>query len=204
MSPDSTPTEVFADVDPDPDAVLAEFGVDSPDDLGAASGAHDPTPDDAAVDDATAAELFADLQNIGSGDAEPAATGTDAPDRAAGTDEGADPVDDLAFEFVGDADIVVRDDGDVIDAAAADLDAVSGPDAPDRPPAERADDEATPSGTALESVDATGSAADADTDDPARRLTVRDDGAELELSGPEPTPTRIDDDAFGITADGGR
>lgn len=204
MSPDSTPTEVFADVDPDPDAVLAEFGVDDPDDLGATDGAHDPTPDDAAVDDATAAELFADLQRVGSEDAEPAATETDAPDRAAGTDEEADPVDDLAFEFVGDSDIVVRDDGDVIDAAAADLDAVSGPDAPDRPLAGRVDDEPTLSGTALESGDATRSAADAETDGPARRLTVRDDGTELELNGPEPTPTRIDDDAFGIPVDGGR
>lgn len=59
MSSNSTGTDVFEDVDPDPDAVLAEFGVESPDDLLEAGGAHDPVADEMDVDDTTAAELFA-------------------------------------------------------------------------------------------------------------------------------------------------
>ncbi|WP_121744128.1 hypothetical protein [Natronorubrum halophilum] len=51
MSSNSTGTDVFEDVDPDPDAVLAEFGVESPDDLLEADGAHDPVADERVRDE---------------------------------------------------------------------------------------------------------------------------------------------------------
>lgn len=208
MSPNSTPTEVFADVDPDPDAVLAEFDADSPDDLG--SGVHDPTPADAAVDDTTAAELFADLQAVATADADSSAPGADSPDRPDEGGEDAAPVADLEFEFVGDSDVIVRDDGDVIDSAATDLNAVAADDGPDRTPAESAAvAETTGPDATLESgpvpdptddTDATGSTGRVRADSSAETLTVRDGGTELELAGPDPTPTRIDDAAFGIDA----
>ncbi|WP_455449996.1 hypothetical protein [Natrinema thermotolerans] len=195
MSPDSTPTEVFPDVEPDPDAVLAEFGVDSPADL-EGDGAHDPIPDDAAVDDTTAAELFADLQTVTPADADSAAD----PDAADGV---AGPAAALAFEFVGDPDVVVRDDGDVIDATATELSAVTATGSSEDASADtdNSSDAASSGGATassrraetIETGDAGGDGGDSNS-----ALTVRA-GTDLELVGPEPTPTRVGNDAFGDT-----
>ncbi|OAQ53089.1 hypothetical protein HTG_09665 [Natrinema mahii] len=201
MSPDSTPTEVFPDVEPDPDAVLAEFDVDSPADLDG-DGAHDPTPDDAAVDDTTAAELFADLQTVTAADAA-ASADPDPPDRSDAADGEADPAAALEFEFVGDSDVVVRDDGDVIDATAAELSAVTATGSSEGASADTDDGSDAPS-----SGGATASSRRAETTetgeaggaggDSMSALTVRT-GTDLELVGPDPTPTRVGNDAFGDT-----
>ncbi|TYT64014.1 hypothetical protein FYC77_00345 [Natrialba swarupiae] len=55
MSPNPVVTEVFEDVEPDPDAILASSGAESADELLEAGGDHDPTTDDEI--DATADDL---------------------------------------------------------------------------------------------------------------------------------------------------
>lgn len=191
MSRDSTGTEVFEEIDPDPDAVLADCGVDTPEDLVDAGGAHDPVPDAAVdADDTTAAELFADLAGVVDGDSAGSADESEARRDDDGTDQtdGSDPDHDLgAFEFVGDSDVVVRDDGDVIETSAADLSALeaSGTPGPATVPATGIDE------------DARGDADRTDTGDSSGSLAVRsgfDD--EVELVGPEPTSRRISNDAF--------
>ncbi|MFD1565273.1 hypothetical protein ACFR99_17185 [Haloarchaeobius amylolyticus] len=63
MSTEPTVTEVFAEIDPDPDAILAAHDADDPDALLASGGEHDPSTDEAVdADDVTAADVFADLQ----------------------------------------------------------------------------------------------------------------------------------------------
>ncbi|WP_090312333.1 hypothetical protein [Natronorubrum texcoconense] len=188
MSTDSTGTEVFADVEPDPDAVLAEFGVESPDDLEDGGGAHDTIPDDQLdVDDTTAAELFADLADEETAER---SNGTDTESEDADSDEPAPDVDDLGFEFVGDSDVVVRDDGDVIESAAAELgDLVAG---------DSSLENGTDADDGLEATDATDAERTAETADSTAKLTVRSEPADgLELVGPDPTPTRVTNDAFG-------
>ncbi|AGB29958.1 hypothetical protein C488_18850 [Natrinema pellirubrum DSM 15624] len=201
MSPDSTPTEVFPDVEPDPDAVLAEFGVDSPADL-EGDGAHDPIPDDAAVDDTTATELFDDLQTVTPADADTAADPdpTDRSDAAGGV---AGPAAALAFEFVGDPDVVVRDDGDVIDATATELSAVTATGSSEDASADTDNGSDAASRGSVTASSGRGEATDTgDADgagsDSTSALTVRA-GTDLELVGPEPTPTRVGNDAFGDT-----
>ncbi|WP_440766498.1 hypothetical protein [Natronorubrum sp. DTA7] len=190
MSTDSTGTEVFEDVEPDPDAVLAEFGVESPDDLEEGGGAHDTIPDDELdVDDTTAAELFAGLAAVETADS---TSGTDIEPE---DDEPAPDVDDLGFEFVGDSDVTVRDDGDVIESAAAELGELVAAESPSHERTESDDDTGTADRSALEST--------ATTADSTGKLSVRSEPADgLELVGPEPTPTRVANDAFsGLEAD---
>jgi len=63
MSTDPTVTAVVAEIDPDPDAILAAHGADDPDALLASGGEHDPSTDETIdADDVTAAAVFADLQ----------------------------------------------------------------------------------------------------------------------------------------------
>lgn len=58
-------TDEFAAVEADPDAVLAAFGAESPDDLLTGPGEHDPTTDDGIdADDDVAEGLFADLSTV--------------------------------------------------------------------------------------------------------------------------------------------
>ena len=190
MSSDSTGTEVFVDVDPDPDAVLAEFGVESPDDLEESDGAHDAVPDDQLdVDDTTAAELFADLADPETSDS---ASGSDT---ELENDEPARDVDDLGFEFVGDSDVIVRDDGDVIESAAAELGELVA--------ADSSLEDRTDTNGGLEATDATDAERTVETADSTAKLTVRSEPAdELKLVGPDPTPTRVTNDAFsGLEAD---
>ncbi|MCU4743188.1 hypothetical protein [Natronoglomus mannanivorans] len=62
MSTDSTAREIFEDVDPDPDAVLEAYGAQTPEELVASGGDHEPTIDDELdADDAAADALFGDL-----------------------------------------------------------------------------------------------------------------------------------------------
>ncbi|RQG94618.1 hypothetical protein [Natrarchaeobius chitinivorans] len=64
MSTDPAVTEVFQDVEPDPDAVLAAAGVESPDELAESGGEHDPTIDDEIDADPDDLEgLFAGLES---------------------------------------------------------------------------------------------------------------------------------------------
>lgn len=199
MSTDSPSREVFEDVDPDPDAVLAEFDVESPADIADAGGAHDPDPaDEIAVDDTTAAELFADLQDV----ATAARTrSSDDAEETARTDDGedADPAsetEDLEFEFVGDSDVVVRDDGEVIESTAADLRALT---ASEPTPGGEGDPDGdaeptTAAGTEpVEHVelDRAGEATDS-----SRSLSLQSGAEDLTLVGPDPAPTRVENDSF--------
>lgn len=59
MSSEPTVTEVFEEIEPDPDAILGAFDADSPDTVLEGAGDHDPVPDDV-----TAAEVFADLKAV--------------------------------------------------------------------------------------------------------------------------------------------
>ncbi|WP_247730435.1 hypothetical protein [Halovivax limisalsi] len=66
MSDDVPVTEVFEDVDADPDAVIAAFGADDVDDLLGGPGAHDPEPDPAIDGDVEAAsEHLSRLADVG-------------------------------------------------------------------------------------------------------------------------------------------
>ncbi|WP_226004816.1 hypothetical protein [Natrinema salinisoli] len=164
MSTDSTVTEVFEDVEADPDAILEACGAETPAELVESGGKHEAAPDE--ISDATAAELFADLG-----------------------DEMADSNRETALEteFVGDADVTVRDDGDAIDATAAELDALTATDPTLDWPTAADDPVETPASTDSVSSD------DASFD----TLVLRDGGTDgLELVG-DPTTTRVADDAFG-------
>ena len=203
MSTDSTATEVFEDVEPDPDAILEAHGAETPDELIESGGKHDAGSDDAV--DTTAAELFADLADVETADSNPQEsadpipqeTESDKPSRTDGDGDGADPAADLAFEFVGDSDVTVRDDGAVIDATAAELGALTATDpspgrATDASPVWATDSVERTEPTASASPDSAGAA-----DEPSGTLTIRDDGTDdLELVGPDPTPTRLADDTF--------
>lgn len=62
MSTDSTAREIFEDVDPDPDAVLEAYGAQTPEELVAGGGEHEPTTDEELdADEAAADALFGDL-----------------------------------------------------------------------------------------------------------------------------------------------
>ena len=166
------PTDAFPEIDPDPDAVLAAFGIDSPDELAAAGGVHDPTRDEQLdADDTTAADLFADLQPAETV-TQPvvAADGGDPTSNDDADDSTTQAGDDLEFEFVGDAAVRVRDDGDVIDETAADLRALA-----DTETATAPDDKIDQSAQTGPDTDAT---------------------ADLTLVGPEPSPTRVANDRF--------
>ncbi|ELY79002.1 hypothetical protein [Natrinema pallidum] len=197
MSTDPTATAVLEEVEADPDAILAAFDADSPADLVDAGGDHDPRPDDAV--DTTATDLFADLAagetaaTNGTDGEPPAANATDADSdgmgRATDADGGAPTRADREFEFVGHPDMIIRGDGDVIDATAVELGALVATDvvaADSTDPADCVDPRAAPD---TDSTDATAS---------SRTLTIRDGRTErLALVGPEPTRTRIADDVFG-------
>ena len=199
MTTDPTVREVFREIDPDPDAVLDEFGVESPDDLVEADGTRDPdSPDELELDDSSIAALF----DGAAGDDPPLEEGdaTAGPSDADGDADADRAIDDLEFEFVGGADVIVRDHGDVIDASAAEL---SGFDASAR---------AVGNGAAAETAAGTGTGATDDegaeparSDAESRTLTLRESGAaDLELAGGEPATTRIADETFGTGALDGR
>ncbi|PCR89074.1 hypothetical protein [Natrinema ejinorense] len=203
MSTDPTVTDVFEGIDPDPDAVLAEFGVDSTDDLlEDDAGAHDPIPDDAVdVDDTTATELFADLATVETAEATgtdgetPASNVTDTDSNGMGgvneADGGTPTCADLEFEFIGDADVTVRADGEVIDATAAELGALTATDSSEPVPADSSEPDDRVESSEPDAGPTHGTA-------PARTLTIRDERLEaLELVGPEPTRERIAEDTFG-------
>ena len=247
MSADSTPTEVFEDIDPDPDAVLAEFGVESPDDLAADGGAHDPVPDDEIdADDTTAAELFADLEvqyreESALEDRESDDGATDSADDSTDAIDGEFPPEFEEFEaaFVGDPGTTVREDDDgLVESTAAELNAVADrvfssdgttavddagetdeavatTDSGESRPAisETTDADEDEAGTRTETAardldgadardpDGTDARAVARSDDEFvsdRTLTVSDGTADdLELVGPDPTATRVDNEVFG-------
>ena len=130
MSTEQTGTDVFEDIDPDPDAVLDEFGVESPDELVADGGAHDPTTDDEIdVDDTTAAELFDDLEDQATATRSPEERNpddgaTDAPAEA--TDSESPPeFEEFEAAFVGDATVAGREDEGLVESTAAELNAVA-------------------------------------------------------------------------------
>lgn len=188
MSTEQTGTDAFEDIDPDPDAVLDAFGVESPDDLVADGGAHDTVSDDERdVDDTTAAELFADLEAQAAEtpvleERDPDDGTTDA--TAESSDgESAPEFEEFEAAFVGDPSVAGREDEGLVESTAAELNAVAervfGA---DETPASDEADASLESGVITE--------ANAPTD-------AEESTANLELVGPDPTTTRIDTDVFG-------
>ncbi|WP_090508044.1 hypothetical protein [Natronorubrum sediminis] len=206
MTDDSPGTRVFETIEPDPDAVLEAFDVDAPDDLlesegsDDADGNDDPTEmDDIEIDDTTAAELFDELAAIETADEDPstavyATSDGDSDFTTDGTSE-SDGVDDaleeLAFEFVGDSDSIVREEGDAVESTAAELSALTaGKSTAAEDESDHTESRSLDDGTdAIGSTDATVSSGTRVVDSAAV------DG--FELVGPDPTPTRIATDAFG-------
>ncbi|QLK24563.1 hypothetical protein HYG81_10540 [Natrinema zhouii] len=186
MSTDSTAREVFEEIEPDPDAILEACDAQTPTELVESGGKHEPQSDN--VVDTTATELFADLEAIettdsNSRDTDPGETG-----RTTEDDESAMRAD-LEFEFIGDSDVIVRDDGAVVDATAAELGALT---ATDSTPVRTTDSDEGVETTASTNADSADTAVAS-----SSTLTIRDGGTDdLELVGPDPTPTRLTDDAF--------
>ncbi|WP_049890905.1 hypothetical protein [Natrinema versiforme] len=147
MSTEQPGTDVFEEIDPDPDAVLAEFGVDSLDELATDGGAHDPTTDDEIsealrasssrtqsdddVDDTTAAELFADLADhaTDSRATDPADRGPDdgVTDAPVDSTDGDAPSGFEEFEaaVVAEPTVAAREDEGLVESTAAELNAVA-------------------------------------------------------------------------------
>ncbi|ELZ21884.1 hypothetical protein C477_04574 [Haloterrigena salina JCM 13891] len=218
MSTEQTDAEAFDDIDPDPDAVLAEFGVDSPEELVADDGAHDTIPDDAIdVDDTTAAELFADLEDRA---AETRALEerdndddvTDAPSESPG-EESPPEFEEFEAAFVGNPSVTSREDEGLVESTAAELSAVAervfgsdetaADDETEAPLESELIPEAEAPTDADESTDGNaadgGPVTDARRDDSGldRTLTVSRATDGMELVGPEPTTTRVESDVFG-------
>ncbi|MFC6766998.1 hypothetical protein [Natrinema soli] len=187
MSTDSTATEVFEEIDPDPDAILEAHDAETPAELVESGGKHGTQSDD--VVDTTATELFADLEDVETADSNAQETDPGETDRTNEDDDASATRADPEFEFIGDSDVIVRDDGAVVDATAAELGALTGTDStPVR---------ATGSDEGVETIAST----NADSVDTAvassGTLTVRSGGTDdLQLVGPDPSPTRIADDTF--------
>jgi len=117
MSTDPTVTEVFAEIDPDPDAILEAHDAADLDALLAGGGEHDPRTDEAIdVDDVTAADVFADLQAAAR---EVTEDTTDRCDNRA-CDGASEPESDL--ELVGPGPTETRIPSDAFGAADADID----------------------------------------------------------------------------------
>lgn len=187
MSTDSNAADVFEAVEADPDAILEECDAETPTELVESGGKHEAGLEDE-VDDVTAAELFADLEDeIGDSNSnrEPDSAETN---RTDAVDE-SDRLADLAFEFVGDADVTVQDDGDVIDATAAELEALTGTD-PNSEPATDGDDLADTTAATDSHSSAAGAA-------PGTLTVTTGTGDRFELVGPAPTTTRVSNDTFG-------
>ncbi|PGF15971.1 hypothetical protein CP556_07465 [Natrinema sp. CBA1119] len=193
MSTDSTAREVFEEIDPDPDAILEAHDAETPAELVEGGGKHETRSDD--VVDTTATELFADLEAVETADANSRDTDLGETDRTDEDDDASATRADLEFEFIGDSDVVVRDDGAVVDATAAELDALTATD----PTSARA----TGSDESVETTESA-NAGSADTAVASSgTLTIRDGRADdLQLVGPDPTPTRLTDDAFDSAAIG--
>ncbi|WP_339105388.1 sugar ABC transporter substrate-binding protein [Haloterrigena salinisoli] len=194
MSTEQTGTDAFEDIDPDPDAVLDAFGVESPDDLVADGGAHDTVPDDERdVDDTTAAELFADLEAQAAEtpvleERDPDEGTTDA--TAESSDgESAPEFEEFEAAFVGDPSVAGREDEGLVESTAAELNAV----------AERVfGSDETPASDEADAPLESGVITEAEAPTDAEEST-----ADLELVGPDPTTTRIDTDVFGrVNGDG--
>lgn len=187
MGTDSTAREIFEEIDPDPDAILEANDAETPAELVEGGGRHETQSDD--VVDTTATELFTDLEAVETADANSRDTDPGETDRTDEDDDASATRAALEFEFIGDSDVIVRDDGAVVDATAAELDALTATD----PTSARA----TGSDERVETTAST-NAGSADTAVASSgTLTIRDGRADdLQLVGPDPTPTRLTDDAF--------
>lgn len=151
MSTDSTPTEVFEEIEPDPDAILEACDAASPESLVESGGEHEPTTDsEIDATDETASRLFDDLQSLAceTTDTGASARGDEPDEHTADADE--------RDGFVATADTVYPAEPTVV---------VNPSEEPDR----------STSDDASES----------------------DAGLDLTLVGPDPTVTRVENDAFG-------
>ena len=192
MSSDSTPTEVFPDVDPNPDEILDQYDADSVAALLETGGRHDPTTDDAIdADDTTAAELFDHLEAVSTDPVSVTRGGADDDGiDSDGTDAGHEAVD-VDWTFVGDPERTVRRNR-TVDAA---VEAVARTRETDLPTREAS---RTPSQTVVDATDSDEVGRRTQDGDPSRTLSLRSE-VELELVGSAPTPRRISEDAFGRT-----
>ena len=166
-------TEVFADVDPDPDAVIESFGADSLAELLDGPGDHEPTTDDELDDVEAAAELLGELA-----DATLEREETASADRFA--DAGDRPTEIAAVTIGPDggtdsSDANERDEPTDAILSDARVDVLPG--------------DGKTIGEFLE------------LDDPHERRTCEHDG--LVMVGPEPTTNRVSNETFGAGVDAG-
>ncbi|APX97640.1 hypothetical protein [Natronorubrum daqingense] len=212
------PDAVLEAFDVDAPDDLLESG--RPDDADGDDGANE--MDDIEIDDTTAAELFDELaaiettdgqssqsvQPTSDGDSDVTADGSSESDAgvedatvcpadhadSAGHAEShgvGDALEELAFEFVGDSDVIVREEGDAVESTAAELSALTA----GKSTAAEDESEHTESRSLDDGADAIGS-----TDGTVSSGTHVVDSAAVdgfELVGPDPTPTRVTNDAFG-------
>lgn len=165
MSTEPTATEVFEEVEADPDAILEACDAESPEALVESGGDHEATTDpEIDADDETAAALFADLQSTSSDSI--------ATDESTGGDETVGENATAASDDADESDEILDIDGS---DAVVDADAVY---------------VAEPTVTVSSDDGRDVSMEIAETSD-----TESADGPRL--VGPEPTPTRVENDAFG-------
>lgn len=172
--------------------------------------------DNIEIDDTTAAELFDELVAIETTDeqsstaAHPTKGGdsdftaddssesdTSVDDSIAYLDDHAesagagDALEELEFEFVGDSDVTIREEGDVVESTAAELSALT---EGKSPPAEEGSD-STDTSAFDDDLDTNGT-----TDTTVSSGTHTTDSASVDgfvLVGPDPTPTRVTNNTFG-------
>ncbi|GAB3042083.1 hypothetical protein [Natronobiforma cellulositropha] len=97
MSTHPTVREVFADVEPDPDAVLEAFGAEAPEDVLDDESTDASAAEESAAVSAATDRLFGDLESVS----------LDAPTDADGPDDGSAPLE--GDVFVSDPTVVVED-----------------------------------------------------------------------------------------------
>ena len=215
------PDAVLEAFDVDAPNDLLESG--RPDDADGDDGANE--MDDIEIDDTTAAELFDEIAAIETADEQsspsvqptsdgdsdvtaddssesdaggddPTACPADHADHAdhtdhADSDEAGDALEELAFEFIGDTNGIVREEGDAVESTAAELSALTAG------KSTAAEDESDH--TEIRSLD-DGADAIGTTETTVSSVTRVVDSAAVdgfELVGPDPTPTRVTNDAFG-------
>ncbi|WP_207586466.1 hypothetical protein [Halomontanus rarus] len=217
MSTDSTAREVFEEVDPDPDAVLEAYGAQTPEELVAGGGEHEPTTDEELdADEAAADALFGDLSedSLDERNSEPE---TPSRSESESSRSAADAVPTVDWsgetETTVDADIVViepsvtvqendgraveRDgtvlervlEGDLVETVAA---RVSGGLVADSN--SNSNSNTNPNSTSVSSSDSTPNSS-------SHSSTSHPSEDEFALVGPEPEAVRIDNTAFGADVD---
>lgn len=174
MSERTPVQEVFANVEPDPDAILEAADADSPTELVSGGGRHDPVEDD--VDESTVADLFWNLKEAAAETTDATGTGEGNDDQGRDGDRGRDADRNTTADSRGDPST-----------------------APETGPADAsAGMEVTFGEPSVTVLPGDGAAIDELLGE-ERPATPEESEPDMELAGGEPTVTRVASDAFGRT-----